>query len=396
MLKQNLINLAHKKLSSWLSEPSWLQNKRQQALKSFQDFDLPSRKNELWKYTDIKRLERTDIDVKNNISVDELTLQDNEILIVVDNKGFVLSDALPDGISICDWVDSEESQWQSVSTDKERIFIDLNTAMLNSGFVLNVDKSSQVNIHIHYQQSNQDWNNIRTVINLAENAHVNLKESYATECLINHVSLMNLAKNSNLHLECEKILASGSALINYSKISCEDNCFVKQSTINKNGYFSHHIQDIYFNSEHSEVLIGSTNLSEQSAHIADNIHINHLSKNCKSEVIMRSLANDKGQVSVNAKAVVAVAADGSDIAQSLKNILMTDDAKIYSKPELEINTDDVVAAHGSTIGELDDLALTYLRSRGISYDEAQKMLIQSFLQDANIFKQEDFIQKIDL
>ena len=80
----------------------------------------------------------------------------------------------------------------------------------------------------------------------------------------------------------------------------------------------------------------------------------------------------------------------------MKNILLSDDAKIYSRPELEINTDDVIAAHGSTTGQLDELSLTYLRSRGIPKVDAELMLIESFLQEANIFEQEDFLDRIEL
>ena len=159
---------------------------------------------------------------------------------------------------------------------------------------------------------------------------------------------------------------------------------------------SHTIQDIDFNGEHCHFKAASINVVHDSCHISENIQTNHIVGHCKSEVIKRSLATDKGQVAINAKAVVSVGADGSDVAQSLKNILLSDDANIYSRPELEINTDDVIAAHGSTIGELDEVALTYLRSRGIPKEQAKLMLIESFLQDANIFKNEDFLDRIEL
>ena len=159
---------------------------------------------------------------------------------------------------------------------------------------------------------------------------------------------------------------------------------------------AHTIQDVDFNGEHCCFKAAAVNVAHASCHIAENIQTNHLVGNCKSKVIKRSLATDKGQVAVNVKAVVSDAADGSNISQSLKNILLSDDAKIYSRPELEINTDDVIAAHGSTIGELDELSLTYLRSRGIPKKQAKLMLIESFLQDANIFKLENFLELIEL
>jgi Fe-S cluster assembly protein SufD len=269
-------------------------------------------------------------------------------------------------------------------------------AMLNDGFELTVPANAQLKLHIQYQQVTANWENIRTHINVGENAELDLTESYDYDCRINHVSIIKAENNSRLKLQSHKLLAKTAALIHYSKITCAQNVTIEQCTTNNNATLSHSIQDVDFNGEHCSFKAASINATHGSCHIAENIQTNHFVGNCKSQVIKRSLATDKGQVALNAKAVVSVGADGSDVAQSLKNILLSDEAKIYSRPELEINTDDVIAAHGSTIGELDEQSLTYLRSRGIPKEQAKFMLIESFLQDANIFKTEDFLDRIEL
>ncbi len=379
---KNPIDKLFEKLTSQLNEPAWLQQKRRQALKNFQDLGLPTRKSELWKYTDVKRLERlqdvTDI------------AEGNEHFV------FTIEGELPTETSMSNITDLEEANWQEIETDKERVFVELNTAMLNSGFELSIAKNSKLKLHIQYQQISAAWENIRTVINVGENAQLDLTESYDYDCRINHVAIINAEKNSTIKLQSNKLLAKTAALLHYLKINCAQNVNIEQSAVNNNASLSHMIQDVDFNGEHCQFKAASVNVVHNSCHIAENIQTNHLIGNCKSEVIKRSLATDKGQVAINAKAVVSVAADGSDVAQSLKNILLSDDAKIYSRPELEINTDDVIAAHGSTIGELDELSLTYLRSRGIPKDQAKFMLIESFLQDANIFKLENFLDSIEL
>ena len=382
MMFKSPINVVFEKLTGQLKEPQWLQKKRQDALANFQALGLPTRKSELWKYTDVKRLERL-TDVTDIAEGDEHFV-------------FTIKSDLPENTSMKSIDHVNENDWIDLDIDKERVFVSLNMAMLNSGFELSLPDNSQLKLHIQYQQISADWENIRTIINIGENSQLDLTESYDYDCRINHVSIINAANNSTLKLQSHKLLAKTAALIHYSKINCGKNVNVEQCTTNNNAYLSHNIQDVDFNGEHCHFKASSINVTHDSCHIAENIQTNHYVGNCKSEVIKRSLATDKGQVAINAKAVVSIAADGSDVAQSLKNILLSADAKIYSRPELEINTDDVIAAHGSTIGELDDLSLTYLRSRGIPKEQAKFMLIESFLQDANIFKTEDFLDKIEL
>ena len=96
------------------------------------------------------------------------------------------------------------------------------------------------------------------------------------------------------------------------------------------------------------------------------------------------MAKDQSQIFNNAKALVAPGADQSEIEQDLKNILLSEDAKIFSKPELEVYADEVVAAHGSTIGALDEQSLFYLQSRGVPVAEARDIMIESFEQEAVI------------
>ena len=373
------LNTVFDQLISQLQQPQWLLQKRKEALKIFQATGLPTRKSELWKYTDISRLQRLE-PLTDNYS-------NNERIQINIDKGQATVTILEE---------SEEADWHDLSIDKERVFIALNTAMLNTGRLITIEKNQQVKMHIHYAQTDKNWSNIRTHITVKENAQLDLTESYDTDCRINHVAIINAEKNATLILKSNKTQSHTAALIHYLQINCGQAVTTKQLTINNNSTLSHMIQDVNFDGEQCCYKGASVNLAQDSCHIAGNIQVNHLLKNCKSEVIYRSLAQSKGQIALNAKAVVSVAADGSDISQSLKNILLSDDAKIYSRPELEINTDDVIAAHGSTTGELDELALTYLRSRGIPKAQAQTMLIESFLQDANIFNQENFLDTIKL
>jgi len=389
---KNPINLVFEQFTKHLNEPLWLQQKRMDALEKFQKLGLPTRKSELWKYTNSKKLEKLE-EVTDSVNSESALSSDpqKEQLFVFTIKG-----ELPQDTQIQDILDVDQKSWKNIKTDKERTFVELNTAMLNGGFQLTIPNNSQLKLHIQYQQVSLDWENIRTVINVGENAELDLTEGYDYDCRINHVSILNMAADSRLKLQSNKLLRKTAALIHFSQINCAQNVSIRQGAINNNAALSHTIQEVNFNGQHSDFNAASVHVAHDSCHIAENIQINHKVQNCKSHVIKRALATGKATLSVNAKAVVSKGADGSEIAQSLKNILLSNDAKIYAKPELEINTDDVIAAHGSTTGQLDETALSYLRSRGLPKAQAEMILIESFLQEANIFKTEDFLDRIEL
>lgn len=118
------------------------------------------------------------------------------------------------------------------------------------------------------------------------------------------------------------------------------------------------------------------------SHVDHQIRIDHRAPNCVSRTQGRALAQDRGRVVLDALVHVAKGADGTDSEQQLASLLLTPGAEANVKPELEIYADDVACAHGSTIGRLDDDAEFYLRSRGLSRDEARALLTQSFVRPA--------------
>jgi Fe-S cluster assembly protein SufD len=108
------------------------------------------------------------------------------------------------------------------------------------------------------------------------------------------------------------------------------------------------------------------------------LSIRHDALNSASESIWRGVADQRSRGVFRGAIVVAEGADGSDASLSNKNLLLSGQAEIDTKPELEIYADEVKAAHGATIGQLDERALFYLRSRGIPLTEARSMLTAAF------------------
>jgi Fe-S cluster assembly protein SufD len=106
--------------------------------------------------------------------------------------------------------------------------------------------------------------------------------------------------------------------------------------------------------------------------------IDHLSPNCNSTEVFKGVIDDQAVGVFDGRILVRENAQKTDARQSNKNLLLTKEAKIYSKPQFQIYADDVKCSHGSATGQIDEEALFYLQSRGISRDEAKKVLVYAF------------------
>ena len=133
-------------------------------------------------------------------------------------------------------------------------------------------------------------------------------------------------------------------------------------------------------SEDFYVVNGIFSLSGENHHEIRS-QINHLSENTKSYQLIKSVMSDKSKSVYQGKIYVDNVAQKTDGYQLSKAILLNDETEFNAKPELEIYADDVKCSHGSASGNLNENSIFYLRSRGLTYDEAKKLLIKGFLLD---------------
>lgn len=108
------------------------------------------------------------------------------------------------------------------------------------------------------------------------------------------------------------------------------------------------------------------------------VKMNHHVANCTSDQLFKGIANDRAKSNFYGLINVSTDAQKSDARQQCHNLLLSDDARAYAKPQLEIYADDVICTHGATVGRLNDDELFYMRSRGISLDEAKKIQLKVF------------------
>lgn len=138
--------------------------------------------------------------------------------------------------------------------------------------------------------------------------------------------------------------------------------------------------DIYvdINGENCDSNIYGLYLVDKNQHVDNQIQVNHLKPNSTSNELFKGIIDDHARAVFNGHVHVHRDAQKTNAYQSNKNLLLTDKAIVNTKPFLEIYADDVKCSHGATVGQLDQDALFYIRSRGISYDNARLLLMYAF------------------
>jgi len=133
--------------------------------------------------------------------------------------------------------------------------------------------------------------------------------------------------------------------------------------------------------ENCETNLYGAYMPHNKEHVDNHTIVDHLRPHCESNELYKGVIYDKASGVFNGKVFVRQAAQQTNAFQQNANILMTDDATMNSKPELEIYADDVKCSHGSTTGQFDEEALFYLMQRGISEDQARRMLVKAFISE---------------
>jgi Fe-S cluster assembly protein SufD len=135
------------------------------------------------------------------------------------------------------------------------------------------------------------------------------------------------------------------------------------------------------NSEYSEATMYGLYLMNDNQHIDNHSVVDHAKPHCYSNELYKGILGGKSTGVFNGKIFVKQDAQKTNAFQSNKNILLSKDATMNTKPQLEIYADDVKCSHGATVGQLDEEPLFYLRARGISEEKAKGLLVMAFAQD---------------
>lgn len=380
---------------------------RQSSFQSLLDLPLPSKKEESWKYTNLDLLyqEKFTINERSskldkasikpfiipNLDVYHLTFLNGQM----QNE---LSDLEPlrqvaDVVSLSDALKTEEKIIEEYLTifsqNQKQFFYDLNSAFLQSGVVVRVKVGKVVEkpIHLLFISDNErSFNQPRNFVITGKSSEATIIEQYVSlkeeaAYLTNSVSHFITEENSTLHHykiqnESEKVYHIG-LVHGYQK---------KDSTFNTHFYSfgaaitRNHVQT-ELSDENTSTAFNGLFLGSNKQHIDNHTLINHLKPNGTSTEFYKGILTDEASGVFDGKIIVFPNAQKTNSIQSNKNLLLSNDAHVDAKPQLEIYADDVKCFHGATVGQLDEQQLFYLRSRGIGTDLSKAILTHAFAVD---------------
>ena len=243
-------------------------------------------------------------------------------------------------------------------------------------------------IHILYLTDSVDGNVITFPRNLtiaSQFSQVLIVESYHS--ISNQISFTNavteIIAEENANVDYYKIQDENNASfqINNTQIKQERNSNVSSNTITLDGALVRNNLNYLINGEGCETHLFGLYLLNGKQHVDNHTLVDHAVPHCLSNELYKGIMKDQSSGVFNGRIMVRKDAQKTNAFQSNKNILLSDNAHVTTKPQLEIFADDVKCSHGATTGQLDQEALFYLRSRGIAKDKAMALLVHAFASD---------------
>lgn len=404
------MNLKDKLLSSYIAFEDYLEDDsplhalRKKAINSFEEKGFPTRKEEAWKYTSLNSLLKTDFSIFPKQAkpiefkdVRRFFLHDIDTYKVVFIDGVYstfLSETTHDKIDVCllssalnktKYKPVIEAYYNKVAKDES--LTSLNTAFAKEGAYINIPKHKEVDKPIeiiNFSTGNEAAVLLqpRNLIVVGENAHVQIIERHQSlsenPVLTNSVTEIFVEKRAYVDFYKIQNDRPGASLIDNTYVAQERESNCKVHTFSFGGNITRNNLNFYQNGERCNSTLKGITILEKKQHVDHNTLVHHIAPNCESHQDYKGLFGDASTGVFNGKIIVEKDAQKTDAFQQNNNILIDDKATINAKPQLEIFADDVKCSHGCTIGQFDEDALFYLRSRGIAKKEAQALMMYAF------------------
>jgi Fe-S cluster assembly protein SufD len=267
-------------------------------------------------------------------------------------------------------------------------FTALSTAFMREGGLVHVPAHTDVTrpVHLVFVSTKEAAGSVshpRNLIIVEQGARASVIESYVTldpgaAYWTNAVTEVVAGANSwiehtRIQRESERAYHIGSTHVDQQRDS-----HYRSFSMAMGGALARHNLHVRLNDENIETLMYGLYLSRGEQLVDNHTAIYHNQPNCRSWEVYKGILDDRSRAVFNGKVFVRPEAQKTDAKQTNRNLLLSDAAKVNTKPQLEIFADDVKCTHGATVGRLDDIALFYARSRGVPAAEAQRLLTYAF------------------
>ena len=389
--------------------PSWLPNVRRAAISRFATLGFPTPRNEDWHFTSVAPIAESEfhplaIASGEARSADLAPFLFGRVVwptIVLVNGRYAptlsTTGTLPAGVTVMNltraWREAPallEQHLSKIATFDEHSFTALNTAFMHDGAVVHVGKDVQSVTPIHILHvvdpiAARVVMHPRHLVVLDRNASARVIESYVSlgDARYFTNAVTEVALGDGAHLAHYKIQRESQRAFHVGTIQ------VHQPRNSKYASFSFATgaalsrTNIYttLDGEGAEVWLNGLYMVDGEQHVDHQTRIEHAQPNCTSHEVYKGILAGASHGVFNGKVFVQPIAQKTDGKQENNNLLLSDKARVDTKPQLEIFADDVKCTHGATVGKLDALSLFYMKSRGLPADVARRLLIYAFAAD---------------
>lgn len=372
---------------------------KNQAFELLKGLEFPTRKTEDWRYTSVKKILKKKYVQFNE--AEKVGLSDQivpsldayNIVLVNGVYSAELSDVnFPDEIVVDTFPKALEehislihSTFNGIAKNNEEVFTALNTSYFHEGVFIHIPKKVKLekSIHIiHVNTKSNTVSNVRLLIVADEFSEVGVVQSFASinamECLTNSVTEVFVKENAKVVIDKVQSEEPKNNLISTVQVNQKANSTFKINTAIISGDFVRNGINIDVDGENCTSEMNGLCMQKGIQHVDNHTKISHLKPNCTSFELYKGVLRDKSTGVFNGKVIVAADAQKIEAYQQNKNIILSREATMNAKPELEIFADDVKCSHGTTTGQFDEEAIFYLQTRGISKESAKKLLIEAF------------------
>lgn len=378
---------------------------RRSAIRRFEELGFPGTRDEAWFHTNVAPLVRTSFRTSTDADAQRVWKTEDAIRDLATSRlvfinGFFSAENsrtgnLPDGVragSLAellatepDWVEDHIARHAAY---EERPFVALNTAFLQDGAFIYIPRGTAVEapIHVIFVSSASDAASIshpRMLVLAEENCQATIVETYTGGGAYFTNAVSEVIAGDSAMVDHYKLELESPEAFHIATMQCRQDARSDVSThaISLGGKLVRNEVNALLAGEAGEATVNGFYLTDREQHIDNHTLIEHAEPNCNSHELYKGILGGRSSGVFRGKIHVHQKAQETDAYQSNQSLLISDDADINTKPQLEIYADQVKCSHGATIGQLDRNAVFYLRSRGLNYGTAQRILVHAFAID---------------
>ncbi len=392
--------------------PEWVESLREQAIDHFIRSGFPTTDAEDWKYTNVAPIARSTFELATRETSDGLTAEHiapfdypeatrSKLVFVngIFRPELSSTEALPSGVVVANFGDAFAGEHETVLREHlargakadEGGFNALNTAFLGGGAFVLIPPDARVEppVHLLFLSDANDKQHAsfpRVLVVAGRNSSATIIESYATTkneavYFTNAVVEINIGEGARLahykvQRESERAFHIAETWADLGRNASYD-----VTTITLGGELSRHGITVRLDREGAECWVDGLYLVGTGQHADTHSLIDHLKPHCTSHQTYKGILDGKSRAVFNGRVFVRRDAQKTDAYQSNKNLLLSNEARVDTKPQLEILADDVKCAHGATVGQLEEEELFYLVSRGLHTELARNLLTYGFAEE---------------